>query len=71
MANRICVVHYPNQQKYSNIKDISDINKEKITAAKEKRSRIGGDHLHKKQCDTIPNEFLDVHGVHLDPCYKR
>ena len=57
MANRICVVHYQNQQRYSNIKDISDINKEKITAAKEKRSRIGGDHLHKKQCDTIQMSF--------------
>ena len=31
--NRGCVVHYPNQNDYSTLKKVSDINREKITAA--------------------------------------
>ena len=67
-----CIIHYENQKNYSQIKKLSDINKEKILKAREKRESIGGDHYHEEQCSSIPAEFdIEVHGVHLDPCYKR
>lgn len=67
-----CIVHYPNQRQYSDVKELSDINKEKITKAKVKRMREGGSHLHFEQCSKIPETFVEgFHGIHLEPCYKR
>ena len=58
--------------RYSKIKSISDINKEKIYAAKRIRESKGDAHHHEEQCMTIPNEIdLNEHGIHLEPCYKK
>ena len=71
MANR-CIIHYPNQSKYSKLKTLSDTNKEKINKAKELRLRLGGDNHHEDQCAGIPEDFDDaIHGIHYEPCYKK
>ena len=68
-----CIVHYPIKDcLYSSIKDLSEINKEKIYAAKATRLRLGGKNLHEEQCSSIPDEVdPNRHGVHLEPCYKK
>eukprot|EP00794_Sanderia_malayensis_P006423 gene6423-7156_t len=68
-----CIVHYKiKESKYSNIKAISDINKEKLYAAKRLREELDGEKNHKDQCNGIPDEIdPNVHGIHLDPCYKK
>ena len=45
-----CVVHYKNQTKYSNLKNLSELNIDRIQLAKEKRMRIGGAYSHEEQC---------------------
>lgn len=71
-SNLVCVVHYAYQTSYSIIKELSDVNKEKIIQAKKKRTEVGGSHSHADQCSTIPENFESgKHGVHLEPCYKR
>ena len=64
-----CVVHYPDQKCYSTIKELLHVNKERIIKAKEKRLEQG---VHYDQCSEIPDTFEEgVHGIHLEPCYKR
>ena len=71
-TNLVCIVHYADQTSYSTVKELSDVNKEKIVQAKRKRTDIGGSHSHADQCSTIPENFESgEHGVHLEPCYKR
>ena len=68
----VCVVHYADQTAYSSIKELSDVNKDRIVQAKRKRTEVGGSHSHADQCLTIPESFESgKHGVHLEPCYKR
>ena len=43
-TNLVCVVHYADQTSYSTVKELSDVNKEKIDQAKRKRTDIGGSH---------------------------
>ena len=44
----------------------------KINEAKLRRSELDGANAHKEQVDSIPDVINpDIHGVHLDPCYKR
>ncbi len=71
-TNLVCVIHYADQTSYSTIKELSDVNKEKLVQAKRKRTEVGGSYSHADQCSTIP-EFFESgkHGVHLEPCYKR
>ena len=67
------MIHYKikEQARYSKIKSISDINKEKIYAAKRIRELKGGAH-HEEQCMAIPNEVEpNEHGIYLEPCYKK
>ena len=73
MQGLSCIVHYPSKDcLYSSIKDLSDINKDKIYAAKATRLRLGGKHFHEEQCNSIPDEVdPNKHGVHLEPCYKK
>ena len=53
-------------------KKLSDTNLGKINQAKLKRLELGGANAHKDQVDSISDVINpDVHGVHLDPCYKR
>ena len=68
----ICIVHYPNQATYSRIKQLSEVNKRRVIEAKEKRLSLGGSNSHLEQCENVPSEFEDsIHGVHLQPCYKK
>ncbi len=73
MDERKCIVHYEiKDAKYSNLKDISSVNKERIYSAKCLRESLGGQNLHTHQCQLIPEEIDPVqHGVHLIPCYKK
>ena len=70
-----CIVHYTNQKSYSKIKKLNDTNLVKINEAKLKRLKLDGDkeiNAHKEQVDSIPDVINpDIHGVHLDRCYKR
>lgn len=67
----ICVVHYNNHEKYSNIKSLSDVNKQRILEAKRLREEVEGENHHEDQCSSIPQIFTDAHGIHLEPCYKK
>lgn len=73
MDERYCIVHYEiRDAKYSNLKEISSVNKEKIYAAKNLRQSLGGPNQHADQCLLIPEETDPVqHGIHLVPCYKK
>ena len=73
MEDLRCIIHYRiKDARYSKIKSISDINKEKIYAPKRIRESKGGAHHHEEQCMTIPNEIdPNEHGIHLEPCYKK
>jgi len=67
-----CIVHYSNQSCYSPIKILSQTNIQKIKEASEKRQRLGDSNLHHDQVCQIP-DLVDpeIHGIHLEPCYKR
>ena len=41
-----CIVHYPNQGKYTKLRSISDVNKTKIKKAKEFRENLGRENHH-------------------------
>ena len=41
-----CIVHYPNQGKYTKLKSLSDVSKIKIKKAKEIRENLGGENRH-------------------------
>lgn len=67
-----CIIHYENRNNYSTIKKLSQRNIERILEAKEKRTKLGGDFEHKDQIRQIPDEIDEnLHGIHLNPCYKR
>ena len=54
MANLECIIHYELKDKiYSDIKEVSDVNWEKIKQAKEIRISKGGVNHHKQQCDLV------------------
>ena len=66
-----CIVHYGNQRHYSVLKKLSAINSEQINLAREKRLQIGSAQ-NNNQCDQIPSiRDPEIHGIHLEPCYKR
>eukprot|EP00794_Sanderia_malayensis_P003886 gene3886-4430_t len=73
MESLDCIVHYQiKDAKYSVIKPVSIVNKEKIYAAKEIREQLGLANNHKEQCNSVPVEINpEKHGIHLEPCYKR
>jgi len=67
-----CIIHYENQSKYSVIKKLSPTNVTRILEAKEKRINVGGKNEHRDQIKQIPDEINEeLHGIHLEPCYKR
>ena len=67
-----CTVHYSNQVTYSKLKVLSDTNMEKIEKSKRLRELLGGENNHQDQCVNVPEVFDDaVHGIHLEPCYKK
>ena len=56
----------------SKIKKLNDTNLEKINETKLKRLELDGANAHKEQVDSILDVInQDIHGVHLDRCYKR
>ena len=68
-----CLFHYKlNDAKYSEIIQIYTRSINRIREAKVLREEKGGRNHHQEQCDSIP-EVIDnnVHGVHLEPCYKK
>lgn len=73
MDNLCCIIHYSIKNcSYSKLKPISLVNKEKIYAAKLVRERYDDANYHKYQCLSIPEEIdPDIHGIHLEPCYKK
>ena len=72
MERLSCIVHYPEQNSYQNIKKLSDASLHNINQSKIKREEIGGLHLHYEQIQQIPENInFELHGVHLEPCYKR
>ena len=67
-----CIVHYPNQGKYTKLKSLSDVSKTKIKKAKEVRENLGGKNHNLLQCEGVPEVFNDnLHGVHSEPCCKK
>ena len=69
-----CIVHYPkkDESKYSNIKEISKVNEERIRRAKSERETYTDENFHREQCESIPDEINhEKDGIHLDPCYKK
>ncbi|CAB3982424.1 Hypothetical predicted protein [Paramuricea clavata] len=76
VADLKCVVHLYDidDGKHSNIKQLSEVNLERIQQAKTLRESKGGSIHHKKQCDSVPelNQFNpSLHGVRLEPFYKK
>ena len=70
---RRCIIHYNiKDAKYSKVKTISEINKQRILEARNLGITKGGPNYHKEQCDSIPEEItLSEHGIHLEQCYKK
>ena len=68
-----CVVHYKKCDRYSTIRTLTEQNKKRILQAKEIRESLATANTHhKEQCDSVPDVYNDeIHGIHLDPCYKR
>ena len=67
-----CIVHYPNQGKYTKLKSLWDVKKTKIKKGKEARENLGSENHHLLQCEDVPEVFNDnLHGVHSEPCYKK
>ena len=67
----ICIVHCHYQQKYPNIKVLSEEHKKRILEAKALREEVKGENYHELNCSSIPKTFSDSHGLHIDPCYKK
>ena len=69
-----CIVHYrdPNCT-YTKLKNLTNVNKERIIQAKQVRESIRGENYHEDQCLGVPDEIFDdsIHGIHLDSCYKK
>ena len=71
-VNENCIIHYDGNKKFSNIKDLSPVNEERIRKAKIIRETFDDENYHKKQCDTIPATINhEVHGVHMTRRYKK
>ena len=69
---RVCIIHYDGREKYSNMKDISENNIERIRYAKDLRERVKGENHHVEQCNMIPDAIdMNIHGIHITPCYNK
>ena len=71
MMSLICIVHYHNQQKYSDIKGLPKENKTWILEVNMLREEVKGEIHHELQCSSIVETFSDSHGIYIDPCYKK
>ncbi len=69
-----CVVHYVMKDvTYSELKALSQNQYQRLNEAKQIRKQSTERNQHLEQCSLIPEgEFnVDLHGVHLEPCYKK
>ena len=49
-----------------------ELNESRKRKAKEKREKLSCEKFHEKQCLSVPDAINNkIHGVHIDPCYKR
>ena len=48
-----CIVHYPNQGKYTKLKSLSDVIKTKVKKAKEVRENLSGKNHELLQCEGV------------------
>ena len=73
MEDLFFVVHNKNSAStYSEMKNISWINIQKIYEGKRLREEIRSDNYHEEQCLLLPSEIIDLkHGINLNPCYKK
>ena len=70
--NLKCIIHSENQVSYSEIKSLTEMNRRRISEAREKRNELGGKNNHFEQITQIAEKIdRELHGVHLEPCYKR
>ena len=66
------IVHYEKQTIYTTLKTLSKRNIQRIREAKTKIKKIGGTHGRDEQCSKISDQInFELHGVRLEPCYKR
>lgn len=53
-----CIIHYNiKDDKYSKVKTISEITKQQILVARNRRIAKSGPNHYKEQCDSIPDEI--------------
>ena len=72
MSNLKCIIHYENQVSYSEIRSLRETNLRRIPEARKKQNELGGKNNHLEQIKQIPEKIdPELHGVHLEPCYKR
>ena len=50
---RRCIIHYKGFPVYTNLKELSERNKQRIVEVKKEREQLSGEHHHKEQCDGI------------------
>ena len=55
-----CIIHYKGLSNYSNLKQLSKTNKERILLAKAEREKLGGKHYHRDQCDGVPESLVKM-----------
>lgn len=69
---KFCVIHYEDELSYSPLKNISELNKERIRQAKNEHEKQPANNKHYEQCQSIPETIdADLHSIHSDPCYKK
>ena len=68
---KMCIIHYKGFPDYTNLKELSERNKQRIVEAKKEREQLGGVHHHKEQYDGIPETFAENDCIHLESCYKK
>ena len=61
------------QWKCSQLRPLSQNQFERILKAKEIRQKDNEENQHQEQCNSVPLIGSDpsVHGIHLEPCYKK
>ena len=66
-----CIIHSEGFDFYSNVKEISENNEQRIRAAKLVRKPSGSANFHQKQYKGILDTIDKNHGIHRTTCYKK
>ena len=67
-------MHYPykNDSKYTDIKEISAVNEERIRLARSESETYTDEKFNQEQSTSIQNEInRDKHGIYLEPFYQQ